>query len=105
MKYGRKLVLDTYMIFGGIPYYLDMLNNKKPLSENVDNLFFANNAPLKTEFDFIFRSLFKDSINYRRVIEYLSTKLIGQTREDISGECKLTGGELSKVLNNLVSCD
>jgi AAA+ ATPase superfamily predicted ATPase len=105
MKYGRKLVLDTYMIFGGIPYYLDMLNNKKPLSENVDNLFFANNAPLKTEFDFIFRSLFKDSINYRRVIEYLSTKLIGQTREDISDKCKLTGGELSKILNNLVSCD
>jgi len=26
MKYGRKLVLDTYMIFGGIPYYLDMLD-------------------------------------------------------------------------------
>ena len=101
----KQITIDTYMIFGGIPYYLDMLNNKKPLFENVDNLFFANNAPLKTEFDFIFRSLFKDSINYRRVIEYLSTKLIGQTREDISDECKLTGGELSKVLNNLVSCD
>lgn len=105
MKYGRKLVLDTYMIFGGIPYYLDMLNNKKPLSENVDTLFFSNNAPLKPEFDFLFRSLFKDSTNYRRVIEYLSTKMIGLTREDISDNCKLTGGELTKILNNLVACD
>ena len=105
MKYGRKLVLDTYMIFGGIPYYLDMLNNRKPLSENVDDLFFANNAPLKPEFDFLFRSLFKDSSNYRRVIEYISTKLVGQTREEISDNCNLTGGELTKILNNLVACD
>ncbi len=105
MKYGKKLVLDTYMIFGGIPYYLDMLDNKKPLSENVDNLFFSNNAPLKTEFDFLFRSLFKDSVNYRRVIVYISTKMIGLTREDISDGCKLNGGELTKILNNLVACD
>ena len=105
MKYGRKLILDTYMIFGGIPYYLDMLSNKIPLSDNIDSLFFAYNAPLKTEFDFIFRSLFKESANYRRVIEYLSTKLTGLTREEISEGCKLTGGELSKILNNLISCD
>lgn len=105
MKYGRKLILDTYMIFGGIPYYLDMLNNKKPLSENIDALLFANNAPLKTEFDFLFRSLYKDSSNYRRVIECISSKLIGLTREDISDVCNLSGGELTKILNNLVACD
>ena len=105
MNYGRKLVLDTYMIFGGIPYYLDMLNNRKPLSENVDTLFFSNNAPLKTEFDFLFRSLFKDSTNYRRIIEFISTKMIGLTREDISDNCKVTGGELTRILNNLVACD
>ena len=56
MNYGRKLVLDTYMIFGGIPYYLDMLDNDKPLSVNVDELFFSESAPLATEFDFLFRS-------------------------------------------------
>ncbi len=105
MKYGRKLVLDTYMIFGGIPYYLDMLNNKKSLSENVDTIFFSNNAPLKTEFDFLFRSLFKDSTNYRRVIEYLSTKMTGLSRADISDNCRISGGELTKILGNLTACD
>lgn len=105
MRYSKKLVLDTYMIFGGIPYYLDMLNNKQPLSENVDTLLFSNNAPLKTEFEFLFRSLFKDSMNYRRVIEFLSTKMIGLTREEISENCKLSGGELTNILNNLAACD
>lgn len=105
MNYGRKLVLDTYMIFGGIPYYLDMLDNDKPLSVNVDELFFSESAPLATEFDFLFRSLFKDSTNYRRIIEILSSKMIGLTREEIVEECKFSGGELTKILNNLTSCD
>lgn len=105
MKCGKKMVLDTYMIFGGIPYYLDMLDNEKPLSSNVDTLFFSEGAPLATEFDFLFRSLFKESTNYRRVIEYLSSKMIGMTREEIADGCRLSGGELSKILKNLTSCD
>lgn len=105
MKYGRRQVLDAYMIFGGIPYYLDMLDNEKPLSANVDSLFFAERATLASEFDFLFRSLFKESGNYRRVIESLSTRLAGLTREEVSESCRLSGGELSKVLANLASCD
>ncbi len=40
-------------------------------------------------------------MNYQRVVEYLSKKLSGQTREDIATGCKLEGGELTVVLNNL----
>ena len=105
MHYNKMQVLDTYMIFGGIPYYLDMLNNELPLSVNVDALFFAEDAPLRAEYDFLFRSLFKKSVNYQKVVEYLSKKLSGQTREDIAAGCKLEGGELTVVLNNLNACD
>ena len=105
MSYSHEQVLDTYMIFGGIPYYLDMLDKSLPFAANVDNLLFAQNAPLKTEYEFLFRSLFKDSANYRKVIEALAGKLSGLTREDISQLTKLTGGELSKILKNLSSCD
>ena len=53
----------------------------------------------------LFRSLFKDSVNYRKVIEVLSKKLVGLTREDISNESGVSGGELSRILSNLYSCD
>ena len=105
MGYGKKQILDVYMVFGGIPYYLDMFDKKLPLTVNVDRLLFSDNAPLRNEYDFLFRSLFKDSVNYRKVIEVLSRKLSGLTREDISRETGLTGGELSKILSNLTSCD
>lgn len=105
MGYGRKQILDVYMIFGGIPYYLDMLDKDLPLSINIDRLLFAENAPLRTEYEFLFRSLFKNSNSYRKVIEALSTKLSGLTREEIQRTTQVQGGELSEVLADLGSCD
>ena len=105
MNYSKMQVLDTYMIFGGIPYYLDMLSKNSPLTVNVDNLFFDTDAPLRTEYDFLFRSLFIKSTNYRKVVVFLSKKLEGQTREEILAGCRIEGGELTTILKNLNSCD
>lgn len=63
------------MIFGGIPFYLDMLDNELPFTVNVDRLFYGNDAPLRKEYDFLFRSLFKKSVSYQKVVTLLSKKL------------------------------
>lgn len=106
MVLNRQQVLDTYMILGGIPYYLDMLEVGRPLDESIDRLFFAQGAPLANEFEFLFRSLFKDSKNYRRVVEVLSTKMKGMSRKELIEALKLKGGgQLSEILDNLLKCD
>ena len=105
MNYGRQHILDTYMIFGGVPFYLDMLDNEIPLSTNIDELFFTANGPLRTEYDFLYRALFKESASYRKVIEILANKLLGMTREDIIDGTKIEGGELTRVLEDLDACD
>ena len=106
IEMSRHQLLQTYMIMGGIPYYLDMLIKGVPLSVCIDDLFFRQGAPLRTEFDFLFRSLFKDSRIYRNVVKLLATKLKGMTRQEILDELKLgEGGDLTDVLGNLVKCD
>ncbi len=102
---SRYQILELYMIMGGIPYYLDMLRADIPLSINIDELFFRDGAPLKVEFDFLFRSLFKESKSYKRVIEALSGKLSGMTRAEILSASSIDGKELTRVLENLSSCD
>ena len=101
MHFGREQVVDAYMVLGGIPYYLGMLDASLPLSINIDRLFFSPGAPLLIEFDFLYRSYFKGSGLYRKVMEQLSQNLSGMTREEISLSCKLDGGELTKILKNL----
>ena len=79
----HRQILDIYMIMGGIPYYLDMLDPDLSIEQNIDVLFFSPNAPLRTEYDFLFRSLFSKSDRYREVVEILSQKLKGMTRKEI----------------------
>lgn len=106
MEMNRHQMLMAYMILGGIPYYLDMLIKGMPLDACIDDLFFKQNAPLRTEFDFLFRSLFKDSRIYRNVVLALATKLKGMTRQELLEALKLKeGGDLTEVLDNLVKCD
>lgn len=99
-------VLELYMILGGVPYYLDMLKKDLPLSVNIDYLFFKEGAPLKNEYDFLFRSLFNESKAYKKVIETLSDKLVGMTRNALIEATKMDkGGTLSEILDNLCACD
>lgn len=102
---SRKQIVELYMTMGGIPYYLDMIDGTLPLAKNIDRLFFANGAILKSEFDFLFRSLFKESKSYKKVIEALSSKLKGMRREEILSETNVSGGTLSEILDNLCTCD
>ena len=102
----RQQVLDVYMILGGIPYYLDMLERGVPLDVCIDRLFFSQDSPLRGEFDFLFRSLFNDSRYYRKIVEVLSEKMKGMTRKELMDELKLKGGgQLSEILENLKKCD
>lgn len=106
IEMSRHQMLLAYMILGGIPYYLDMLIKGMPFDICIDDLFFKQNAPLRTEFDFLFRSLFKDSKIYRNVVLTLATRLKGMTRQELLETLKLKeGGDLTDVLDNLIKCD
>lgn len=105
MSLNRYQIVELYMILGGIPYYLDMLRPSLPVSRNIDELFFREGAPLKAEFDFLFRSLFRESRSYKKVVEVLSSRMAGMTSKDIREATGIDGGEITAILGNLISCD
>ena len=104
--WNRYQTLETYMILGGIPYYLDMLEKGLPFSQNIDRLFFHEGAPLRPEYDFLFRSLFKSSTIYRQVVEAVARKNKGLTLKEIKESLKIgDSGGVTTVLDNLCKCD
>ena len=106
MDWPRGQIVDCYMTTGGTPYYLSMLRKDKSVYQNIDNLFFTPDAPLRTEYTFLFRSLFNDSTIYRNVVNLLAKHGQGMTRSQIRDELKIQdGGMLTEILNNLCSCD
>lgn len=106
IRWNRYQILEIYMVMGGIPFYLEMLKPQLTFDQNVDNLFFAANAPLRMEYGFLFRSLFNDAQLYRQVVETIAKRSQGMTRQQIKEELGLgDGGVLTIVLENLVRCD
>jgi len=100
----RKSIVESYMIFGGIPFYINMFQKGLSVAQNVDKLCFAKNGALRDEFSILYSSLFKNPENYELVIKTLAKKKIGLTREEIVEETKLQGGGLTTILENLELC-
>jgi AAA+ ATPase superfamily predicted ATPase len=103
---GRKDILELYMILGGIPYYWSFLRKGLSVAQNVDQLFFAETAQLRDEFEALYATLFKRPENYLRVIECLSNgRKSGMTREEIVSMSKISdGGTFSLILEELEEC-
>lgn len=101
----RYQILESYMVFGGIPYYLDFFEPDRSLAQNIDRICFLPGAPLKNEYANLFPALFKNADSYVSVIEALASKRKGLMREEISEKSKIKGGgTLTKILADLVSC-
>jgi hypothetical protein len=98
----RYQMAEAYMIFGGIPYYLNLMEPRNSLYQNVDEMYFTQGAELRNEFENLYRSLYSNAANYIRVVEALAKKGIGLTRSEISASSRIAdGGSLTKILRDL----
>lgn len=97
-------ITECYMIMGGIPYYLSLLDSDLSYVQNIDNLFFRKKAELWDEFEHLYHTLFISADKYIQVMECLSAKRTGYTRKEISEKVGITSnGKLTKILDNLVN--
>jgi len=98
-------IIESYMIFGGIPYYLRMMERRYSLALNVDRICFDEAAPLRHEFDRLMDALFASPSKYVQVLEVLHTKKKGLTRETIASLIDFgNGGNLTRILLDLEEC-
>ena len=98
-------LIESYMIFGGIPYYLRMIEKRYSVALNVDKICFGESAPLRHEFDRLMDTLFAHPAKYIQVLEALHTKKQGLTRETIANLIHFgNGGNLTKILLELEEC-
>ena len=102
---NREQILQYYMIFGGVPYYWGFLQKGLSLSQNIDEILFAKEAPLKQEFRYLYASIFKNPEPYERIIAALGTKKAGMTRSElIAASGLVNSGSLTSKLEELECC-
>ena len=102
---NRNTIVEGYMVMGGVPYYWTKLEAKMSMGKNINNLFLNEDGELHNEFDYIYSSMFNSPDKYISVVEALSGKKSGLTRDEIITKGKLeSNGQLSRVLEDLIEC-
>lgn len=104
--WNRMMKLQAYMIFGGIPYYLSLLDNQESLAQNIDRMFFGKNMLMRREFRRLFSTLYKNPSRYIDIVKRLAESRMGLTREQIAVQLgAANNGHLGNQLEDLVNCD
>ena len=102
---NRDQMIESYMIFGGIPYYLNLLDRRLSLTQNVDSLIFNEKGDLHYEYDQLFKSLFKRPDNHVKIIETIAGRKRGLQRTELAEKSGVADGEgLTKALRELEQC-
>ena len=101
----RIQLLQYYMVFGGVPYYWEFLQKGLSVQQNIDNILFSSDAPLKHEYEYLYSSIFKNPDVYIKIVEALGKKKSGMTRDELIKSTALTNsGGLTTKLEELEKC-
>ncbi len=105
-SWDRYEILQCYMLTGGVPFYLDMIEPRDSMAQNIDRLCFAESAPLRGEFEELYHAVFSNAESYIDVVRLLGQHRHGLTMSEMRKALKLkSGATLSRIVDNLEKCN
>lgn len=102
IKLDRYQITNLYMVMGGIPYYLEQVNKGMSATQNIEKICFDKNGLLRTEFNYVFASLFNNAEFHEKIIRTIFELGARATREEILHQMNIgSSGEFSKKIKEL----
>lgn len=102
IKLKEPQILELFMVFGGIPFYLRHIEKGKSPTQNINDLCFHRDAPFFTEFDQLFHSLFDEADTHIKLIRAIAKKRNGISRDELLKATNMTsGGTFNKRMHEL----
>ncbi|MEM8523178.1 MAG: ATP-binding protein [Bacteroidota bacterium] len=101
-SYNRYQIAQLYMALGGVPFYLEMIDTSKSITQNINDLCFTPRGALRKEYQNLYPSLFKNATRHQSIIEALAKKAKGLERPELLRQANLSdGGTATKTLREL----
>ena len=101
----RAQMIESYMVFGGVPHYLNLMDSRLSPAQNIDELCFKEYGYLHNEYYNLFRSLYDKPEKHMAILERLAAHMGGMTRSELSKVPEIGGGSvLTKDLRELEEC-
>ncbi len=102
IKLTRYQIIELYMAFGGVPYYLKQAESGLSVAQIIDNTCFTKDGVLRNEFEQLYASLFEESHFHLKIVELLAKTRKGITRNELLKKIGLSsGGTATKIISEL----
>ena len=106
VKLSRYDIVQSYMVMGGIPYYMNYVGRGMSIGQMVDSLFFGVKPRLENEYERLFASVFSRPAEMKQLVEVLNKRHAGWTRQQLLEQTGMESNEaFSKMLKALIASD
>lgn len=102
--WSRRQVAEAYMVFGGLPYFLGLLDPHESLGQNIDRLCLAPHALLRHESKTLMESTLKKSPVFGHIVTELAPHTYGMRKEECMRHLGIPKGTFHRAVSDLVKC-
>ncbi len=102
--WSRNQIAECQMVFGGLPYFLDLLSPHESLSWNIDYLCFQPHALLRNESMKLLEATLRKSPVYDQILRLLSSKRYGMRKVECFEQLSIPKGTFSRAVDDLQKC-
>ena len=102
--WSRRQIVECQMIFGGLPYFFDLLNPDESLTWNINALIFKPHALLRHESKKLLEATLKKSPAYNDILKCLSSHYYGMQKNACFASLDISQGTFSRAVEDLIKC-
>ena len=100
----REKIAECQMIFGGLPFFFDLMNTSQSLAWNIDRLLFDKDALYKDETNKLLEATLSESPIYEHILSKLATAKYGIKKSLLQDKIGASNGTYSRAIQDLVDC-
>ncbi len=102
--WSREQIAECQMIFGGLPFFFDLMNTSHSLTQNINRLLFNKDALYIDETKRLLEATLSESPVYSQILAKLAFAKYGIKKAKLQEEIGAPNGTYCRAIQDLVDC-
>jgi hypothetical protein len=94
----REQIAECQMIFGGLPFFFDLMNTSQSLSQNINRLLFDKDALYRDETKRLLEATLSESPIYEKILSKLTSSRYGVKKSKLQEETGAPNGTYGREM-------
>ena len=100
----REQIAECQMIFGGLPFFFDLMNTSHSLAQNINRLLFDKDALYRDETKRLLEATLSESPVYGQILSMLASAKYGIKKAVLQEKIGASNGTYGRAIQDLVDC-